>query len=94
MASLFFFFCRVVRAGVHHLLVKGNGDASGVDASIEDLSELLMTSRAERNSSGKVRRVGGRGGIQKVREVVCEFAPVSGAEVARLSWDVPGNWEV
>ena len=38
-ASLFFFLRRAVRAGVHHLLVKGSGDDIGTVASIESLIE-------------------------------------------------------
>ena len=52
--SLFFFLRRSVRAGDHHLLVKGSGDDIGTVASIESLIKALRESRARRRLSGEV----------------------------------------
>ena len=56
--SLFFFLRRAVRAGDHHLLVKGSGDDIGTVASIVSLIEPLRVSRASQSSSVVVRRLG------------------------------------
>ena len=58
-ANLFFFLCRAISAGVHHLLVNGKGVDMGTIVSIVDLIEVLSKSRAVWSSVGEVRSLGG-----------------------------------